>query len=98
MKLIPQDARVIVKPIEEETVRASGIVVPDVAKKKPVRGTIIAVGAGAQNEDGKRIPLEFSEGEIVIYDRYSGLDYKPAGGDELVILRAHDVLAVEMPG
>lgn len=97
--LIPHDARIIVRPLEEETVRPSGLVIADTAKQKPTRGQVIAVGPGAFSERlGSRIPLPFAVGDVVVYDRFSGLEWKRTGEDTLVVLRAHDVLATEVSG
>jgi chaperonin GroES len=98
-KLVPNDARVIVKPIEEESVRPSGIVIADVSKQKPTRGRVISVGPGGWLASGDvlvRVKPDVVEGQVVVYDKYSGLPYKLADGTELVILRVHDILAVEV--
>jgi chaperonin GroES len=99
MTLIPHDARIIVKPLEDPDTTRGGIVIPDNAKQKPVRGEVIAVGPGAFSEQlRERIPLPFKIGDVIIYDRYSGLEYKrrPDDVEKLVVLRAHDVLATEV--
>ena len=94
MKLKPLGDRLIVKPIEEEETTASGIVLPDTAKEKPQEGTVVAVGPGRWDEDGeKRIPLDVSEGDVVIYSKYGGTEIK-YNGEEYLILSARDVLAV----
>ena len=94
MKLKPLGDRVIVKAIDEEETTASGLVLPDTAKEKPQKGKVIAVGDGAWDEDGeKRIPLDVSEGDVVIYSKYGGTEVKYAG-EEYLVLSARDVLAV----
>jgi len=93
MNLKPLGDRLIVKAIEEEETTASGIVLPDTAKEKPQKGTVVAVGDGAWDEDGeKRIPLDVSEGDEVLYSKYGGTEIK-VDGDDLLVLRESDVLA-----
>ena len=93
MKLKPLGDRVIVKAIEEEETTASGIVLPDTAKEKPQKGTVVAVGDGAWDEDGeKRIPLDVAEGDEVLYSKYGGTEIK-VDGEDLLVLRETDVLA-----
>ncbi|MEZ5125208.1 MAG: co-chaperone GroES [Thermoleophilia bacterium] len=95
MKLKPLEDRVVVKAITEEEKTASGIVLPDTVKEKPTLGEIIAVGDGKWDETGsKRIPLDVKPGDRVIYGKYSGTEYKTSDGDELLILRASEILAV----
>ena len=94
MKLKPLGNRLIVSPIDEEEKTASGIVLPDTAKEKPQRGKVLAVGDGKWDEDGaKRIPLDVSEGDEVLYSKYGGTEIK-VEGDDLLVLREDDVLAV----
>ena len=93
MNLKPLGDRLIVKAIEEEETTASGIVLPDTAKEKPQKGTVVAVGDGAWDEDGeKRIPLDVAEGDEVLYSKYGGTEVK-VEGDDLMVLRESDVLA-----
>jgi chaperonin GroES len=93
MNLKPLGDRLIVKAIEEEETTASGIVLPDTAKEKPQKGTVVAVGEGAWDEDGeKRIPLDVDEGDEVLYSKYGGTEIK-VDGDDLLVLRESDVLA-----
>ena len=93
MKLKPLGDRLIVKPIDEEETTASGIVLPDTAKEKPQKGTVIAVGEGKWDEDGeKRIPLDIAEGDEVLYSKYGGTEIT-VEDDELLVLRESDVLA-----
>ena len=94
MNLKPLGDRLIVKAIEEDETTASGIVLPDTAKEKPQKGTVLAVGEGKWDEDGeKRIPLDVSAGDIVLYSKYGGTEVKYNNEDYLV-LSARDVLAV----
>lgn len=93
MNLKPLGDRLIVQAIEEEETTASGIVLPDTAKEKPQKGKVVAVGDGACDEDGeKRIPLDVSEGDEVIYSKYGGTEVT-IDGDDLLVLRESDVLA-----
>jgi chaperonin GroES len=95
MKLKPLEDRVIIKAVEKEETTASGIVLPDTAKEKPMLGEIVAVGDGKWDEDGKkRVPVDVKKGDKVIYGKYSGTEYKTSEGDELLILRASEILAV----
>jgi len=93
MKLKPLGDRLIVQAIEEDETTASGIVLPDTAKEKPSRGKVIAVGDGKWDEDGeKRIPLDVSEGDEVLYSKYGGTEVT-VEGEEMLVLRESDVLA-----
>lgn len=95
MKLKPLEDRVIVKAVVEEEKTASGIVLPDTVKEKPTLGEVVAVGDGKWDESGeKRIPMDVKKGDKVIYGKYSGTEYKTTDGDELLILRASEILAV----
>ena len=88
----PLEDRVLVQPLEAEQTTASGLVIPDTAKEKPQEGKVLAVGPG-RCEDGKRIPLDISEGDIVVYSKYGGTEVK-YDGQEYLILSARDVLAI----
>jgi chaperonin GroES len=92
MKLKPLGDRLIVRPVEEEETTASGIVLPETAKEKPQKGTVVAAGDGAIAEDGTRRPLDVSEGDEVLYSKYGGTDIT-VEGEELLVLRESDVLA-----
>ncbi len=93
MKLKPLGDRIIVKPKEDETsTTPSGLVIPDTAKEKPQLGDVMAVGPG-EFQDGDRIPLDVSEGDVVVYSKYGGTEIK-FEGQEFLILSSRDVLAV----
>jgi chaperonin GroES len=92
MKLKPLGDRLLVRPVEEEETTASGIVLPDTAKEKPQKGKVLAVGDGKM-EDGKRIPLDVSEGDEVLYSKYGGTEIT-VEGEDLLVLRESDVLAI----
>lgn len=88
----PLGDRVVVQRVEEEQVTRGGIVLPDSAKEKPQKGKVIAVGAG-RYEDGKRIPLDVKEGDIVVFAKYGGTEIE-LDGEEYIILSERDLLAV----
>jgi chaperonin GroES len=93
MKLKPLGDRLIVRAIDEEETTASGLVLPDTAKEKPQKGEVLAVGDGRYDEDGeKRIPLDVSTGDTVLYSKYGGTEIK-VDGEDLLVLRESDVLA-----
>ncbi len=92
MNLKPLEDRVIVKTVESEDVTASGIVLPDTAQEKPQRGKVIAVGDGRLDDSGKRVPLDVKKGDEIIYSKYGGTEVK-VEGEELLILKASDILA-----
>ncbi len=90
----PLEDRILVQPLDAEQTTASGLVIPDTAKEKPQEGKVLAVGPGRFDEDGeKRIPLDISVGDVVVYSQYGGTEIKYQGEDYL-ILSARDVLAV----
>jgi chaperonin GroES len=89
----PLGDRILVKPKESEEKTKSGIVLPDSAKEKPQEGIVIAVGEGARDEDGKRIPMDIKKGNVVLYSKYSGTEVKIEGVEHLII-RENDVLAI----
>ena len=93
MKLKPLGDRLIVKASEEEETTESGIVLPDTAKEKPQKGKVLAVGEGNWDEDGeKRIPLDVSEGDEILYSKYGGTEIT-LEDDDVLVLRESDVLA-----
>src|SRR3954465_598213 len=92
MKLKPLGDRLIVKATEEEETTASGIVLPDTAKEKPQRGKVLAVGDGKVGDENKRVPLDVSEGDEVLYSKYGGTEIN-IEGEDLLVLRESDVLA-----
>ncbi|MDX9849282.1 MAG: co-chaperone GroES [Anaerolineaceae bacterium] len=93
MKLKPLGSRVLVEPIEAEEVTAGGIVLPETAKEKPQKGKVLSVGPGDRDEDGDRIKLDVSEGDVVLFAKYSGTEIK-VDGKKLLILRESDLLAI----
>lgn len=93
MDLKPLGDRLIVEVLEDEDTTESGIVLPDTAKERPQEGTILSVGPGRVLDDGKREPMEVSEGQKVLFQKYAGTEFK-LDEDELLILSQKDILAV----
>jgi chaperonin GroES len=90
----PLEDRIVVKPLDAEQTTASGLVIPDTAKEKPQEGEVLAVGAGRWDDEGeKRIPLDVSVGDKVLYSKYGGTEVK-LDNEEYLILSARDVLAI----
>ncbi|MBW2407021.1 MAG: co-chaperone GroES [Deltaproteobacteria bacterium] len=93
MKLRPLNDRILVKRVEEETKTKGGIIIPDTAKEKPAEGKIVAVGVGALNNDGKRVPLEVKVGDRILFGKYGGQEVK-IEGEEYLIMSEQEVLCV----
>ncbi|RJO65093.1 MAG: co-chaperone GroES [Myxococcales bacterium] len=93
MKLKPLNDRVIVRRLEEEERTAGGLIIPDSAKEKPIQGKVLAVGKGKLTDKGQHLPIDVKEGDVVLFAKYSGSDVKHKD-EELLILRADDILAV----
>ncbi|HLF96358.1 MAG TPA: co-chaperone GroES [Methylococcaceae bacterium] len=93
MKLRPLHDRVIVKRLEEERTTASGIVIPDTAKEKPMRGEVLAVGGGKLLDNGTVRPVGVNAGDKVLFGKYAGTEVK-IDGEELVVMREEDIMAV----
>ncbi|MBI3158703.1 MAG: co-chaperone GroES [Chloroflexi bacterium] len=93
MKLKPLGNRVVVEPIEQEEMTAGGIVLPETAKEKPQKGTVLASGPGERDEDGKHIAMDVKDGDTVLFAKYSGTEIK-VDGKKLLILRETDLLAI----
>lgn len=94
MKIQPLGDRVLVKPLEAENKTKGGIVLPDTAKEKPQQGEIIAVGKGKMLENGTVQALEVKAGDKVLYGKYSGNEFTTKDGEELLIIREEDILAI----
>ena len=93
MKLRPLQDRIIVKRVEEETMTAGGIFIPETAKEKPQKGEIVAVGHGKKTDDGKVVPIDVKVGEKVLFGKYAGTEIK-IEGEEYLIMREDDILGV----
>ena len=92
-KLRPLGDRVVIKPAGREEMTKSGIVLPDTAKEKPQRGTIIAAGEGRRDDDGDRIPMDVAVGDEVLFAKYAGTEFK-LDDEDLLILKESDILAI----
>jgi chaperonin GroES len=93
MKLRPLHDRVIVKRVEEEKLSAGGIVIPDSATEKPIRGKVLSVGNGKILENGEVRKLDVKAGDTVLFGKYSGTEVK-VDGEELLVMREDDIMAV----
>ena len=93
MNLKPLGDRLIVEPTQQEEMTASGIVLPETAKEKPMQGKVLAVGPGSRKEDGTRAALDVTAGDTVLYAKYAGTEVK-IDGNKYLILRESDVLAI----
>ena len=92
-KLAPLGDRVVVKPAGKEEMTKSGIVLPDTAKEKPQRGTVVAAGKGRRDDDGKRVEMDVKVGDEVLFAKYAGTEFK-LEDEDLLILSEKDILAV----
>src|SRR4051812_45047096 len=93
MKLKPLQDRIIVEAAAKEEKTASGIILPDSAQEKPLKGKVLAVGPGKRMDNGKMAEVDVNEGDTVLYGKYAGTEVTVDGKD-FIILRAEDVLAV----
>jgi len=93
LKIRPLHDRLIVRRVEEDRTSAGGIVIPDTAAEKPIRGEVIAIGNGKVLESGDVRPLDVKVGDQVLFGKYAGTEVKVAG-DELLVMREDDVMAV----
>lgn len=93
LNLKPLGSRLVVEPIEQEDITASGIVLPETAKEKPQKGKVLSTGPGDRDEEGKRIPLDVKVGDTVLFAKYSGTEIK-MDQKKMLILKESDVLAI----
>lgn len=93
MDFKPLHDRVVVEPLEQEEKTAGGIIIPDTAKEKPVRGKVLAVGPGARADNGHLNPLDVKEGDTVVYGKWSGTEFKLDGKD-LLVMRESDIVGI----
>lgn len=91
MNIRPLGDRIVIEPLEQETTTAGGIIIPDTAKEKPKQGKVLAVGPGAKDESGKRIPMDLEVGDIVLFTQWAGSDVK-VDGKEYKVLKESDVI------
>jgi chaperonin GroES len=92
----PLGDRIVVETLEKdvETFAGGQLILPDTAKEKPQQGKVLAVGPGARDDKGKRIPIDVAVGDTVVFAKYSGTTFKTDEGKELLLMRESDVLAV----
>lgn len=93
MNIKPLGDRIVVERIEQESKTAGGIIIPDNAKEKPKQGKVLAVGAGAKDENGKRIEIDVAVGDIVLFTQWAGSEIK-LDGKELLVLKESDVIGI----
>jgi chaperonin GroES len=93
MKIRPLHDRVVVRRLEEERKTAGGIVIPDNAAEKPMRGEVVAIGAGKLLDNGDTRALAVKLGDVVLFGKYSGTEVK-ISGEELVVMREDDIMAI----
>ena len=93
LNLRPLGDRVWIEPVERDEVTPSGIVLPETAKEKPQEGKVLAVGPGARNEKGERIPLDVKVGDRVLFAKYAGTEVKQ-DSTKYLIMRENDILAI----
>ncbi len=88
----PLGNRIVIEPSEDdEQMSSGGIYIPDTAKEKPQEGKVVAAGPGRMTDDGNRIPMELAVGDVVVYSKYAGTEYKE-GDTEYLVLREDDIL------
>ena len=97
MNIRPLSDRIVVKRIEEQETRRSGIIIPDSAKEKPQEAEVIAVGHGKRLEDGKLMPIDIKVGDRILFGKYSSSDIK-VDGEEYLIMREDEVLGIVEQG
>ena len=89
----PLHDRVVVKRVKEEEKTKGGIIIPETAQEKPQEGEIVAVGPGARDEDGERIPLDVKTGDRILFGKWSGTEVK-IDGEDLLIMKESDIMGV----
>ena len=93
MSIKPLHDRVVLKRLDEERTSAGGIVIPDNATEKPIRGTVIAIGPGKMLTDGKIIPLALKKGDTVVFGKYAGTEIK-LDGQDFIVMREEDIMGI----
>ena len=93
MSFTPLHDRVLVRRIEGDAKTSGGLIIPDAAKEKPQEGEIVAVGAGAKDEDGERIAMDVKAGDRILFGKWSGTEIK-LDGEDLMIMKESDILGV----
>ena len=93
MTFTPLHDRVLVRRIEGDAKTSGGLIIPDTAKEKPQEGEIVAIGAGAKDEDGERIAMDVKAGDRILFGKWSGIEIK-LDGEDLMIMKESDILGV----
>ena len=96
VQVTPLHDRVLVRRLEEKEVVKGGIIIPDSAKEKPQQGTVVSVGKGKSNDEGKVCPLDVKAGDTILFGKYSGTEIK-LDGDDFLIMREEEVLGIVKP-
>src|SRR5262249_2696819 len=94
MKIKPLNDRIVIRRFEAEEKTSGGILLPDSARNKPEKGTVLAVGPGRLLKDGSRRPLQVKEGDTVLFTNWAGDEFKESRGENILLMREEDVLAV----
>jgi chaperonin GroES len=90
--LVPLADRIVITPLKQDEVTASGLVIPDTVKEKPQQGEVVAVGPGARDDSGKRVAMEVAIGDRILYAKYTGTEIK-LDNEEYIVLNEKDILA-----
>jgi chaperonin GroES len=94
MKITPLNDRLVIQRFEAEEKTAGGILLPDTAKDKPQKGKVLNVGPGRLDKNGKRVPPQVKEGDVVLFTNWAGDEFKGSSGENVLLMREEDVLAV----
>ena len=93
MAFTPLHDRVLVRRVESDEKTAGGLIIPDSAKEKPAEGLVVAVGAGAKDDDGDRIAMDVKEGDKILFGKWSGTEVS-VDGEDLLIMKESDILGI----
>ena len=93
MKIRPLHDRVMVRRVEEDERSSGGIIIPDTAKEKPMQGKVVAVGAGARDDNGKVVPLDVKKGDTILFGKWSGTEVT-VKDEELLIMKESDIMGI----
>ena len=93
MKIRPLHDRVMVRRVEEDERSSGGIIIPDTAKEKPMQGKVVAVGAGARDDNGKVVPLDVKKGDTILFGKWSGTEFT-VKNEELLIMKESDIMGI----
>jgi len=93
MKFKPLHDRVVVRRIESDEKTSGGLIIPDTAKEKPAEGEVLSIGAGARDDDGKRVKMDVKKGDKILFGKWSGTEIT-LDGEELLIMKESDVMGI----